>query len=102
LEESAKRILSWLSPLDYQAIYQENLERHQEGTIEWILQRDEFVDWLESGVDAGSDVLLCPGIRTSHLIHHRCCLKANNLKAGAGKSVTAYDGLASIDTATYG
>ncbi|KAF2242113.1 hypothetical protein BU26DRAFT_378226, partial [Trematosphaeria pertusa] len=57
-EEERRMILSWLSPLSYEARQQQLLDRHQAGTGSWLLEHEKFQRWRTT---KGS-VLWCSGI----------------------------------------
>lgn len=59
IDENRRSILQWLSPDDVRKTQKEVFEAHQAGTGQWLLQRSEFLEWLE-----GSQFLLwCYGDR---------------------------------------
>jgi hypothetical protein len=57
--EDRRNISRWLSPLNFKAVQGEYLQKRQEGTGQWILESQEFIDWR----DGTSEVLWCPGNR---------------------------------------
>ena len=52
-------IITWISPLNFSRKQNDIFARRQEGTGEWLLERDEFKNWRE-GTER---TLWCPGIR---------------------------------------
>ncbi|PNP50730.1 hypothetical protein THARTR1_08351 [Trichoderma harzianum] len=57
-QEEEKRILDWLTPIDYGLIHSDYVKRLQTGTGEWFLERKQFQDWI-TGIN---DTLFCHGI----------------------------------------
>lgn len=51
-------ILDWLTPIDYALQQIDCISRRQEGTGQWLLDSDEFKEWME----ADNQTLFCPGI----------------------------------------
>ncbi|KAH7201231.1 hypothetical protein DER44DRAFT_439363 [Fusarium oxysporum] len=51
-------ILDWLTPIDYGPQQSDYLSRRQAETGNWLLQSEEFLDWLA----ASKQTLFCPGI----------------------------------------
>ncbi|EXK78267.1 hypothetical protein FOQG_17045 [Fusarium oxysporum f. sp. raphani 54005] len=51
-------ILDWLTPIDYGPQQSDYLSRRQPETGNWLLQSEEFLDWLA----ASNKTLFCPGI----------------------------------------
>ncbi|KAF4993380.1 hypothetical protein FGRMN_6530 [Fusarium graminum] len=51
-------ILDWLTPVDYGPQQSDYLRRRQPETGNWLLQSEEFLDWLA----ASKQTLFCPGI----------------------------------------
>ena len=62
--ESDRKILSWLSDLDFESKQADVLARSHPGTGQWMLRNDEFMAWRNGHQDC-SPVLFCPGIRES-------------------------------------
>ncbi|KAK8135509.1 hypothetical protein PG984_003449 [Apiospora sp. TS-2023a] len=56
--EEDRKILDWITPLDYGLQHSDYLQRRQEGTGQWLLESDEYQNWLEDAQGA----LFCPGI----------------------------------------
>ncbi|KAH9208498.1 nucleoside phosphorylase domain-containing protein [Leptodontidium sp. 2 PMI_412] len=52
------KILNWLTPIDYGPQQSDTLKRWQPGTGQWLLQSEEFQDWLATS----KQTLFCPGI----------------------------------------
>ncbi|KAK3314375.1 hypothetical protein B0H66DRAFT_463101, partial [Apodospora peruviana] len=57
-KEEQKRILEWLTPIDYASQQIDFIRRRQSGTGQWLLQSPEFQDWLRGD----RKTLFCPGI----------------------------------------
>ncbi|KAK6525843.1 hypothetical protein TWF281_010887 [Arthrobotrys megalospora] len=51
-------ILDWLTPTDYSNQQIDYLNQRQQGTGEWLLNSNEYQNWL----DANKQILFCPGI----------------------------------------
>ncbi|KAH7187151.1 hypothetical protein DER44DRAFT_816595 [Fusarium oxysporum] len=51
-------ILDWLTPIDYGPQQSDYLSRRQAETGNWLLQSEEFLDWLA----ASKQTLFCPGM----------------------------------------
>ena len=60
LVESRKKILDWLSPIDYAKLQSDTLRKRQEGTGEWFLKTTAFTKWVEG--KQSPNTLFCPGI----------------------------------------
>jgi len=60
--EENQKILSWLSHLSFEDKQKDIFSKHHPGTGEWFLNKDEFKEWRDSGLDEPS-ILWCPGIR---------------------------------------
>ena len=58
LDEYRKKLLDWLSPIDYAELQSNTFHGHQKGTGEWFLKSSPFVEWLEGR----KKTLFCPGI----------------------------------------
>jgi hypothetical protein len=84
LNEENKKIISWLSPLNFYATHQSFVERRQEGTGEWILNHALFDAWVKGR----NKTLWCPGIRKT-LIPAFLSDHADTIRAGAGKTIIA-------------
>jgi Cdc6-like AAA superfamily ATPase len=50
-------ILDWLTPIDYGSLQSDFLNRHKEGTGQWLLNSTEFQMWLSTA----KLTLFCPG-----------------------------------------
>ncbi|KAK8047862.1 hypothetical protein PG996_015926 [Apiospora saccharicola] len=57
-DEKDRKILDWITPLDYGTQHSDYLQRRHEGTGNWLLDSDEYLEWLND--DHGT--LFCPGI----------------------------------------
>ena len=53
-----RAIVDWLTPIDYAPQQNDFMSRRQEGTGKWLLDSDEFQEW----VDQKQHTLFCPGI----------------------------------------
>jgi Cdc6-like AAA superfamily ATPase len=51
-------VLDWLTPVDYATQQSDFISRRQEGTGQWLLDSDQFRNW----VDQSNQTLFCPGI----------------------------------------
>jgi hypothetical protein len=51
-------ILDWLTPIDYGVQQSDFISRRQAGTGQWLLDSNEFQEWLNQG----NQTLFCPGI----------------------------------------
>ena len=62
-EESNKKILCWLSPLDFAARHQDISSKRQRETLRWVLASAEYRTWSRSDVPLMNDntVLWCYG-----------------------------------------
>ncbi|KAJ0378089.1 hypothetical protein COL26b_003749 [Colletotrichum chrysophilum] len=58
LDEKKKKILDWITPIDFAAQQIDNLERRQEGTGQWLIDSPEFQTWIEED----RKTLFCPGM----------------------------------------
>jgi hypothetical protein len=58
LDELRKKILDWLSPIDYMELQSDTFHKRQKGTGEWFLKSAPFIEWLEGK----NKTLFCPGI----------------------------------------
>ena len=59
-----QKILDWLSPLNFFATQADVYRRRQAGTGQWLLESQEFKDWL----NGTKETLWCPGIRKSQTL----------------------------------
>ncbi|KAL4929897.1 uncharacterized protein BDV17DRAFT_290253 [Aspergillus undulatus] len=57
-EQLRDEVLSWLSPLDYNAKQNDTFTRHTPGTGTWLLNTSSFTTWIETP----RQTLYCPGI----------------------------------------
>ncbi|CAI4219714.1 unnamed protein product [Parascedosporium putredinis] len=53
-----QHILDWLTPVDYTTQHNDFIGRREDGTGEWLLESEEFTEWL----NAEKKTLFCPGI----------------------------------------
>jgi Cdc6-like AAA superfamily ATPase len=56
--EEHQAILDWLTPIDYAPQQSDFIARRQEGTGQWLLDSDQFREWLTQG----KQTLFCPGM----------------------------------------
>ncbi|KAN0070269.1 hypothetical protein V8E54_011850 [Elaphomyces granulatus] len=56
--EYRKKLLDWLSPIDYAELQGDTFHKRQKGTGEWFLKSTPFIEWLEGK----EKTLFCPGI----------------------------------------
>jgi hypothetical protein len=56
--EEQQAILNWLTPIDYAKQQSDFISRRQEGTGQWLLDSNQFQNW----VIQGNQTLFCPGI----------------------------------------
>ena len=56
--DQSRRIVEWLSPLNFSAAHMETLQKREQGTATWILEDKRFKEWFIA--DGG--VLCCEGI----------------------------------------
>ncbi|PCG99584.1 Hypothetical protein PENO1_002190 [Penicillium occitanis (nom. inval.)] len=57
-DEEIQAILEWLTPIDYTAQQNDILGQREEGTGQWLLERDEFKSWASTK----QQTLFCLGI----------------------------------------
>ena len=58
LDKDRKKILDWLSPIDYAELQSDTFHKRQKGTGEWFLKSTPFIEWSEGK----EKTLFCPGI----------------------------------------
>lgn len=81
-DEDKSRILSWISTMDFKDRQENLLQQHHKGTGEWLIKREDFIDW-RNGIQTDLEdnevrpILWCHGIRKSvyanyilHLCHY--------------------------------
>lgn len=96
-DEDKSRILSWISTTDFKNRHENLLQQHHEGTGEWLIKREDFIDW-RNGIQTDLEdnevrpILWCHGIRKSVYANYVLYL-ADPSSAGAGKSVMTWVGL---------
>jgi hypothetical protein len=56
--QGEEAILDWLTPTDYTPQQNDFISRRQEGTGQWLLDSDEFLEWLNHN----KQTMFCPGI----------------------------------------
>ncbi|KAN0087343.1 hypothetical protein V8E54_001031 [Elaphomyces granulatus] len=57
-DKDRKKLLDWLSPIDYAELQSDTFHKRQKGTGEWFLKSTPFIEWLEGK----EKTLFCPGI----------------------------------------
>jgi hypothetical protein len=57
-DQERQTILDWLTPIDYSTQQCDFISRRQEGTGQWLLNSNEFQEW----VNQSKQTLFCPGI----------------------------------------
>jgi len=57
-DQERRVIIDWLTPIDHSTQQSDFISRQQEGTGQWLLDSDQFQDWLIKG----KQTLFCPGI----------------------------------------
>ncbi|KAN0083718.1 hypothetical protein V8E54_002806 [Elaphomyces granulatus] len=57
-DKDRKKILDWLSPIDYAELQSDTFQKRQKGTGAWFLKSTPFIEWLEGK----EKTLFCPGI----------------------------------------
>ncbi|KAN0072055.1 hypothetical protein V8E54_009784 [Elaphomyces granulatus] len=55
--EYRRKLLGWLSPIDYAELQSDTLRNREAGTGEWFLKSTPFIEWLEGK----KKTLFCPG-----------------------------------------
>jgi hypothetical protein len=85
LREENQAILDWLTPIDYALQQSDFIKRRQEGTGQWLLNSNEFQEWVEQS----NQTLFCPGIPgagktiiTSIVIEDLCTRFQNDTSIG--------------------
>lgn len=81
--QELKEILSWLSQDDVTKKHLEIMEKRTEGTGQWFINSDEYMDWKAGASEAS--ILWCPGKRESYLPNLLLVVLTEN-QAGTGKS----------------
>src|SRR5437762_1740429 len=59
-DQEVRDIINWISPLNFWQTQNDNFERRQKGTGEWLLNDPKFMKWLTGS----TNILWCPGDRT--------------------------------------
>lgn len=74
-EQERETIVNWLTPIDYAAQQSDIISRRQSGTGKWLLNSNQFQEWLINN----KQTLFCPGIPgagktmiASIIIDHLC------------------------------
>jgi Cdc6-like AAA superfamily ATPase len=57
-DQDRRKILDWLTPVNYSSQQSDYIRRRQAGTGQWLLNSAEFQAWLKTS----KQTLLCPGI----------------------------------------
>jgi Cdc6-like AAA superfamily ATPase len=78
-------ILDWLTPIDYASQQSDFIARRQEGTGQWLLESNQFQEWLTKN----KQTLFCPGmpgvgktIVTSIVVDYLCTRFRNDTSVG--------------------
>ncbi|KAJ5010115.1 Vegetative incompatibility protein HET-E-1 [Colletotrichum sp. SAR 10_99] len=58
LDEKKQKVLDWITPIDFAAQQNDNLDRRQKGTGQWLLESPDFQTWIEED----RKTLFCPGM----------------------------------------
>lgn len=58
--ELRRKVLEWLTPVDYEETHQRHFKKHFANTGQWLIENDQFVSWKDT---PGSRLLWCYGIR---------------------------------------
>ncbi|KAL6799179.1 ankyrin repeat-containing domain protein [Trichoderma sp. SZMC 28013] len=58
LDRELQSILDWITPIDYSSQQNDFIENRQAGTGEWLLNSEEFKNWISQK----KQTLFCPGI----------------------------------------
>jgi len=61
VDEESSRIQAWLSPLELDIRHRAISNRRLDGIGDWVLQRNEFESWRDSGGGLLDPTLLCYG-----------------------------------------
>src|SRR6266536_6058887 len=84
-DQERRTVLDWLTPIDYAPQQSDFISRRQGGTGQWLLNSDEFQNW----VNQRSQTLFCPGIPgagktmiTSIIVDHLCTKFQNDASVG--------------------
>ncbi|KAK0219050.1 hypothetical protein IW262DRAFT_1462672 [Armillaria fumosa] len=59
IDEKAAQVVAWLTPLDYNAVQRDNLQKRVADSGEWFLKSSEFLDWVDGSV--APSALWCVG-----------------------------------------
>ena len=59
IDQRSRRIMTWISTLNFSTKQNDIFSKRQEGTGEWLLEDDTFKNWL----DGTERTLWCPGPR---------------------------------------
>jgi hypothetical protein len=83
--QERQALLNWLTPIDYSTQQHDFIGRRQDGTGRWLLDSDEFQEWL----DESRQTLFCPGIPgagktmiAAIVIDHLCTKFQNDASVG--------------------
>ncbi|KAF3316763.1 hypothetical protein TWF173_001426 [Orbilia oligospora] len=57
-KEDDRKVLEWLTPMEYGPVHNDIVQRRQSGTGKWFLGSEEFTNWLQGS----REILFCPGI----------------------------------------
>ncbi|KAK0472442.1 hypothetical protein IW261DRAFT_1665072 [Armillaria novae-zelandiae] len=59
MEEKAKEVAAWITPLDYYAVQHDNLKKCAKDTGGWFFRLQKFLDWVDASI--APSVLWCVG-----------------------------------------
>ena len=68
--EMRKKILTWLSPDDFEGTHQGHFKKRFENTGQWLLNDPRFKDWKD---ETKSKLLWCHGARRSYIYFIPIC-----------------------------
>lgn len=60
--EMRRKVLEWLTPVDYEDTHQRHFKKHFGITGQWLIDHAQFTSWKDT---PGSHLLWCYGIRES-------------------------------------
>ena len=63
LNDRRRKILEWLSPIDFKETHEGHLKKRFQSTGQWLLDNPNFIKWRDD--KAHSKLLWCQGARKS-------------------------------------